>query len=78
MYLLCMYVSAVYVCICCVCHAVVLLYVSDETTSWVEVFLEGKKRFVCLHLPSCSVDQPRMCEKRCPHKMSYIIAIESG
>ena len=59
------------VCVCvCVCV--------DETSSWAEVFMEDRKRYVCLHLPSSSVDLPKMCEKHYPHKFSYIISIENS
>ena len=51
---------------------------TDEKSSWAEVFVEDQKRYVCLHLHSSSVDLPKMCERHCPHRMSYIIAIENG
>ena len=56
----------------------IILFVVDECSSWVEVFLAEQKRYVCLHIPSSTVDQPKMCEKHCPHKISYIIAIDSS
>lgn len=56
----------------------VCVYNVDESSSWVEVFSEDQKKYVCLHLPSSSVGQPKMCEKHCPHKISYIIGIENG
>ena len=31
-----------------------------------------------LHIPSCSLDQPKMCEKHCPHRLCYIIAIDTS
>jgi hypothetical protein len=38
---------------------------------------EDQRRFLSLHLPSSSVDQPRVCERHCPHKLSHVLAIES-
>ena len=52
--------------------------VSDETCSWAEVYQEDQRRFVSLHLPSCSVDQPKMCEKHCLHKLSQVLAFENS
>ena len=54
------------------------LYNVDESSSWAEVFSEDQKKYVCLHLPSSTVGQPKMCEKHSPHKISYIIGIENG
>ena len=54
------------------------LYNVDESSSWTEVFSEEQKKYVCLHLPSSTVGQPKMCEKHYPHKISYIIGIENG
>ena len=39
---------------------------------------EEAKRWRCVHLPSCSVDQPHLCEKHCTIPLHYIIAIENG
>ena len=36
------------------------------------------KRWTCVHLPSCSVDQPHLCEKHCTIPLHYVIAIENG
>ena len=64
---------------------------SEETACWAEVYLkveEGgssraaeekrRKKWTCVHLPSCSVDQPHLCEKHCTLPLSYVIAIEKG
>ncbi|CAI8012362.1 DNA repair protein complementing XP-C cells homolog [Geodia barretti] len=51
--------------------------VYDETCSWAEAYAEDQRRYVCLHIPSSSVDQPKICEKHCPHKLSYVLAFES-
>lgn len=51
---------------------------ADDTTSWVEVFVAVKRKWVCLHLPSRSVDRPQLCEKHCPRNMCYLIGIENG
>ena len=50
----------------------------DESSSWAEVFVKEQKRYVCLHIPSSTVDQPKMCEKFYAHKISYIIAIDTS
>lgn len=36
------------------------------------------KRWTCVDLPSCSVDQPHLCEKHCTIPLHYVIAIENG
>ena len=52
---------------------------SDDTTSWVEVYLQPEQKWVCLHSPSLSVAQPKMCEKHCMGRsISYVIAVEKG
>ena len=66
---------------------------SDETACWAEVYLtvaggmEGElggerkekgKKWRCVHLPSCSVDQPHLCEKHCTIPLNYVIAVENG
>ena len=56
----------------------IIIISSDETCSWAEVYAEDQRRYVCLHIPSSSVDQPKMCEKHCPHKLSYVLAFESS
>ena len=56
----------------CVCVCV------DESSSWAEVFVKEQKRYVSLHIPSSTVDQPKMCEKFYAHKISYIIAIDTS
>ena len=55
-----------------------IIFCSDETCSWAEAYAEDQKRYVCLHIPSSSVDQPKICEKHCPHKLSYVLAFESS
>ena len=49
-----------------------------DTTSWVEVYVTSKKKWVCVHLPSCSVGQPHLCERDCSIPLSYVIAFETG
>ena len=39
---------------------------------------EKAKRWTCVHLPSCSVGQPHLCEKHCTLPLHYVIAIENG
>jgi hypothetical protein len=39
---------------------------------------DSKERWTCVHLPSCSVDQPHLCEKHCTIPLNYVIAIENG
>ena len=56
----------------------IIIISSDETCSWAEVYAEDQSRYVCLHIPSSSVDQPKRCEKQCPHKLSYVLAFESS
>ena len=67
---------------------------SEETACWAEVYLtvasrkeggtrgeeekEKAKRWTCVHLPSCSVDQPHLCEKHCTIPLHYVIAIDNG
>ena len=60
---------------------------SEETASWAEVYLPGEsgsrienktKKWTCVHLPSCSVNQPHLCEKHCTLPLNYVIAIENG
>ena len=61
---------------------------SEETADWVEVYLSaevGKSRaekmarkWICVHLPSCSINQPHLCEKHCTLPLTYVIAVENG
>ena len=63
----------------CVQHfllCMISLLVSDNTSSWVEVQMKGK--WVCLHIPSVSIDQRSVCEKQCPYKLEYVIGIDNG
>lgn len=53
-------------------------YIYDENSSWAEVFLEDQQRWVSLHLTSCTVDCPQLCERHAPYQFSYIVAIENG
>ena len=39
---------------------------------------EKAKRWICVHLPSCSMDQPHLCEKHCTIPLHYVIAVENG
>ena len=48
----------------------------EETGSWAEVYVSGMKRWVCLHLTSCSVDQPKLCEKHSILPLHYVVAFE--
>ena len=47
-----------------------------ETGSWAEVYVPGRKKWLCVHAPSCSVDQPQMCEKHCRIPLHYVVAFE--
>ena len=61
---------------------------SEETACWAEVYLpaeedrgsgmEKRRKWSCVHLPSCSVNQPHLCEKHCTLALNYVIAIENG
>ena len=48
----------------------------EETGSWAEVYVPERKKWVCVHLPSCSVDQPQLCEKHSPLPLHYVVAFE--
>ena len=60
----------------------------EETGSWAEVYLSAEggesraekvtKKWSCVHLPSCSIDQRHLCEKQCSLPLNYVIAIEKG
>ena len=50
----------------------------EETGSWTEVYVPGMKKWACLHLSSCSVDQPKLCEKHCSLPLHYVLAFEHG
>ncbi len=50
----------------------------EETSSWAEVYLPGRKRWACLHLPSCSVDQSQLCERHCSLPLRYVMAFENS
>ncbi len=50
----------------------------DDTTSWVEVYIQAEQQWTSLHFPSCSVGQPQLCERHCLAPLSYIIGVESG
>ena len=61
---------------------------SEETACWAEVYLpveedrgsrtEKRRKWSCVHLPSCSINQPHLCEKHCTLALNYVIAIENG
>lgn len=50
----------------------------DNTTSWAEVYVQTKQQWASLHIPSCSVGHPKLCEKHCCVPLSYVIGVESG
>lgn len=50
----------------------------EDTSCWAEVFLVCKKKWTCVHLPSCSVGQPQLCEKHCTLPLNYVVAFENG
>ena len=61
---------------------------SEETAGWAEVYLSAEvggsraekmtKKWICVHLPSCSINQRHLCEKHCTLPLNYVIAIENG
>ena len=51
---------------------------AGDTTSWVEVYVQSKRLWKSVHLPSLSVGQPQLCEKHCSQPLNYIIGIENG
>ena len=72
-------------CVCCVQTQSLItsflfdVHKTDENSSWTEVFLgRDQGRWVCLHLSSCSVDSPQLCERHAPHPFTYVIGIENG
>ena len=58
--------------------AEVEMVVTEETGSWVEVYSSSHKKWWCIHTPSCSVDQPQLCEKYYPLPLHYVLAFEKG
>lgn len=56
----------------------VQLVTVEDTSCWVEVFVASKKKWTCVHLPSCSVGQPQLCEKDCTLPLNYVVAFENG
>lgn len=50
----------------------------EETGRWAEVYFPSRKRWVCVHLPSLSVDQPQLCEKHCWIPLHYVVAFENS
>lgn len=59
------------------CSNVELTNVEDRL-SWAEVFVAIGKKWIPVHLPSCSVGQPQLCEKDCPLSLDYVLAFENG
>ena len=51
---------------------------AGDRTSWVEVYVQSKRQWKSVHLPSLSVGQPQLCEKHCSQPLHYIIGIENG
>ena len=49
----------------------------DETGSWSEVYFPDRKRWLCVHLTSCSIDQPQLCEKHCLLPLHYVVAFQN-
>ena len=56
----------------------VQLVTDDDTSCWAEVFVVSKKKWTCVHLPSCSVGQPQLCERHCTLPLNYVVAFENG
>lgn len=59
-----------------ICAIQLLLLSLDSRTSWVEVMLNTK--WVPLHIPSISVNQPSLCEKYSPHQIIYAVGFEKS
>ena len=51
---------------------------AGDTASWVEVYVQSRRQWKSVHLPSLSVGQPQLCEKHCSQPLNYIIGIENG
>lgn len=49
-----------------------------DTGNWVEVMSPGLQRWWCVHTPSCSIDQPQLCEKYCTVPLRYVVAFENS
>ena len=56
----------------------VQLVTVEDTSCWAEVFVVSKKKWTCVHLPSCSVGQPQLCERHCTLPLNYVVAFENG
>lgn len=50
----------------------------EETGSWAEVYLPSRRLWSCVHLFSCTVDQPQFCEKHCTIPLHYVVAFEKS
>ena len=55
----------------------VQLVTVEYTSCWAEVFVVSKKKWTCVHLPSCSVGQPQLCERHCTLPLNYVVAFEN-
>ena len=51
---------------------------AEETGHWAEVLSPDQQRWWCVHPPSLSIDQPKLCEKHCTIPLRYVVAFESG
>ena len=56
----------------------VQLVTVKDTSCWAEVFVVSKTKWTCVHLPSCSVGQPQLCERHCTLPLNYVVAFENG
>ena len=56
----------------------VQLVTVEDAPCWAEVFVVSKKKWTCVHLPSCSVGQPQLCERHCTLPLNYVVAFENG
>ena len=55
----------------------VQLMTVEYTSCWAEVFVVSKRKWTCVHLPSCSVGQPQLCERHCTLPLNYVVAFEN-
>ena len=51
---------------------------AEETGHWAEVLSPDQQRWWCVHPPSLSIDQPKLCERHCTIPLRYVVAFESG
>ena len=50
----------------------------EETGSWAEVYSPVRKKWLCVHLLSCSMEHPQLCEKHSLLPLHYVVAFENG